>query len=185
MNLQINDDEIVISIVPILKPYLYSIAYGDDDDQFNKFFDFHNNVTMVRDFLIANAHYLTDNPVWKNIPNVDSATRQVLWEAEDLEEVLYARADNAAAGKEPDLDSHFKYLDGPYRDTFEYVPMKSYGPGRPSLLRLYAIKLERNRYVITGGGIKLSDKIQTSPGLKDCVMNDIRRARDYISCISV
>ena len=45
--------------------------------------------------------------------------------------------------------------------------MKSYGTGRPSFLRMYAIKLKNNLYVITGGGIKLADTIQDSPDLQN------------------
>ena len=117
----------------------------------------------------------------KNIPNIESATRQAIKEAEELEIFLEELALNSENNEIPDLDSHFKYLDGEFKNVYEYTPVKSYGPGRPSLLRLYAIKLAPNKYVITGGGIKLGDKIQTSPGIKDFVLKDIRRVRKYLT----
>lgn len=58
--------------------------------------------------------------------------------------------------------------------------MKSYGPNSPSLLRMYAIKMEDNVYLITGGGIKLADTIQNSPGLKDHVLQNIDRVKRYL-----
>jgi hypothetical protein len=58
--------------------------------------------------------------------------------------------------------------------------MKSYGTFRPSLLRIYAIKMEANTYLITGGGIKLADTIQNSPDLKDHILQDIDLVRDYL-----
>ena len=58
--------------------------------------------------------------------------------------------------------------------------MKSYGTGRPPLLRMYAIKMGKNEYLITGGGIKLADTIQNSPGLKDHVLQNIDRVRRWL-----
>lgn len=37
-----------------------------------------------------------------------------------------------------------------------------------------------NCYLITGGGIKLADTIQNSPGLKDHVINNIKFVRTYL-----
>ena len=62
----------------------------------------------------------------------------------------------------------------------EYIPMKSYGLGIPSLLRIYAIKIAANVYVITGGGIKLARTIQDSPGLKDSVIQGIDKVRSFL-----
>ena len=48
------------------------------------------------------------------------------------------------------------------------------------MLRLYAIKIETNVYLITGGGIKLADTIQNSPGLKDHVIQNIDLVRNWL-----
>ena len=69
--------------------------------------------------------------------------------------------------------------------VYEYIPMKSYGPGRPSFLRIYAIKLKNNLYVITGGGIKLADTIQNSPDLKDHVIKNIDKVRAWLKDIGI
>ena len=58
--------------------------------------------------------------------------------------------------------------------------MKSYGVSSPSLLRLYAIKLDSNCYLIVYGGIKLGDTIQNSPILKDKVFNKIDKVLNYL-----
>lgn len=58
--------------------------------------------------------------------------------------------------------------------------MKSYGTYRPSLLRIYAIKMKENEYLITGGGIKLADKTQNSPDLKDHVLQDIDKVITFL-----
>ena len=58
--------------------------------------------------------------------------------------------------------------------------MKSYGTIRPSLLRMYAIRLGTNMYLITGGGIKLADKIQNSPDLKEHALQNIDKVRRWL-----
>ena len=64
-------------------------------------------------------------------------------------------------------------ISGKYKCLWSLEPVKSYGPYSPSLLRLYAIKLDSNCYLIVYGGIKLGSTIQESPVLKDKVFNKI------------
>lgn len=71
-------------------------------------------------------------------------------------------------------------LSARYKYELEYPPMKSYGSGRPPLLRMYAIKIQPNCYLITGGGIKLADTIQNSPELKDHILQDIDKVRSWL-----
>lgn len=61
--------------------------------------------------------------------------------------------------------------------TYVRTPMKAYGPGDPSLLRLYAIKLSSNCYLITGGGIKYCKTMQESPEL----MAEIDKLKSVLS----
>jgi hypothetical protein len=41
-------------------------------------------------------------------------------------------------------------------------------------------KKSRNTYLVTGGGIKLADTIQNSPGLKDHVIQNLDRVRKFL-----
>ena len=63
--------------------------------------------------------------------------------------------------------------------------MNYYGTRRPSLIRLYAIKVDDNCFVITGGGIKLGATIQESPDLKDHVLLEIKIVREYLKTNSI
>lgn len=45
---------------------------------------------------------------------------------------------------------------------------------------MYAIKLDSNSYLITGGGIKLGDTIQNSPDLKDHVLQNIDKVKAWL-----
>ena len=50
----------------------------------------------------------------------------------------------------------------------------------PSFLRIYAIKIASNCYLIVDGGIKLTKKIQDAPELKDHVFKNIDKVIDYL-----
>lgn len=150
-----------------------------DENEFDRLFQLWNDVEFVTQFIHENVDYLKTS-YWQDILEPEDAARQVLDEAEALEDLFIKLNKNTESNKLPDYDSHFKYLEGKYKYELEWPPMKSYGTTRPSLLRLYAIKMEKNTYLITGGGIKLADTIQGSPDLKDHILQDIDRVRHYL-----
>lgn len=169
-----------MDIIAIFPPYIYSIKYDDkDENEYDRLFDEWNDVTSVLDFLMQHKDMLKAS-VWKKISEPELAARQVLDEAEALEQLFEELNLRTANGEEPDFDSHFHYLDGKYKFELEYEPMKSYGNERPSLLRMYAIKMDRNTYLITGGGIKLGASIQDSPDLQDHVIQNIDKVRTWL-----
>lgn len=169
-----------MKIVDIYPPFLYSIQYENaEEDEFERLFQQWNDVEYVVNFFEENKEMLSHS-IWVNVASPEEAARQVLKEAEELENLLIDLCENLSEGSTPDLDSHFKYLEGKYKYELEYVPMKSYGPIRPSLLRMYAIRFASNMYLITGGGIKLADTIQNSPDLKDHVLQNIDKVRSWL-----
>lgn len=175
-----------MEIIDIYPPYIYSIHYDDEEDcEYDRLFQLWNDVGYVVSFMTKNEAYL-QSPIWERIPEPEEAARQVLTEANELEIYFDTLNDNVSQGKKPDFDSHFKLLNGrKYEFELEYLPMKSYGLERPSLLRMYAIKLKPNIYIITGGGIKLTDSIQNSPDLQDHVLPNIDKVREFLksNCI--
>lgn len=169
-----------MEIFAIFPPYIYSIKYdNEEDNEFDRLFDEWNDITSVLNFLTQHKDMLKAS-VWKKVSEPELATKQVLDEAEALELLFEELNNHTSKGKEPDYDSHFHYLDGKYKFELEYEPMKSYGGSSPSLLRMYAIKMDRNTYLITGGGIKLGATIQESPGLQDHVIQNIDKVRTWL-----
>lgn len=169
-----------MEIIAIFPPYIYSIKYDDkEENEYDRLFDEWNDLTSILDFLMQHKEMLKAS-VWKKVSEPELAARQVLDEAEALELLFEELNRHTTNGKEPDFDSHFHYLDGKYKFELEYEPMKSYGDERPSLLRMYAIKMDRNTYLITDGGIKLGATIQESPGLKDHVIQNIDKVRTWL-----
>ena len=168
-----------MEIEEIYKPYIYSIKYdGQVLSEFDRLFDAWNDITEVVEFMRSHQEFL-NNPIWGERYIPESAARKVRDEAIELEKLFGELCNNADHGETPDFDSYFKFLGGKYQ-VYEYIPMKSYGTGRPSFLRMYAIKLKNNLYVITGGGIKLADKIQDSPDLQNHVIQNIDKVRAWL-----
>ena len=116
---------------------------------------------------------------------MEELAAQIRDEAEELEELFDELNVNSIKGIDPNFSSHFHFLDGEYKYCLEWIPMKSYGTRRPSLIRLYAIKVDDNCFVITGGGIKLGATIQESPDLKDHVLLEIKIVREYLKTNSI
>lgn len=169
-----------MEITNIYPPYIYSVQYGDkDDNEFDRLFNLWNDVSYVVQFIEENKEFLKAD-VWQFTPEPEDAASQVLTEAQALETLFDTLYNNTKKDKKPDFDSHFHYLEGKYKYELEWPPMKLYGTVRPSLLRLYAIKMKQNVYLITGGGIKLADTIQNSPGLKEHVLKNIDKVRAFL-----
>lgn len=62
--------------------------------------------------------------------------------------------------------------------------MKAYGTQNPSLLRLYAIKLKSNCYLLTGGGIKYCRKMNESPDLQNEI-EKIKKVRSFLQGLGI
>jgi hypothetical protein len=170
-----------LEIVSIYPPYIYSIQYDDEEEnEFDRLFQQWNNMDYVTQFFDTYLEFLR-SPIWQNISEPEDAARQVIQEATDLEDLFEELYENTINGIENrDFDSHFHYLDGKYKYEMKCPPMKSYGTNRPSLLRIYAIKMKTNTYLITGGGIKLADTIQNSPDLKNHILQNIDKVKDFL-----
>lgn len=169
-----------MEIEAIYPPYIYSIKYdGQTLNELDRLLEEWRDLDRLTDFFEVNMNYLKTE-TWSTISEPETAIFQVTEEADNLEIRLREIFENTRKNKQPDFDSHFKFLDGKYKFEFEYVPMKSYGTHTPSFIRLYAIKMDTNKYIITGGGIKLCRTIQESPDLKDHVIQNIDAVRSWL-----
>lgn len=166
-----------MDIREIYKGCLYSIKFDEaDTDEYSRVINLWKDLDYLVEFFKANAKEV-DQPFWREVglspdkPLVSA--ERVASEAIVLASHIRDLAQNAADGKIPDFEDFFHPLGGKYSYVRELEPHKSYGTFNPSLLRLYAIRLERNVYLIVFGGIKLGSAIQNSPGLKEQVFNRI------------
>ena len=166
-----------MEIREIYKGYLYSIKFDEaDTDEYSRVLKLWKDLDYLVDFFKENANHI-DQPFWKKVglnpENPYNSAERVASESIMLAAYIRDLARNASNGDLPDFENFFRPLGGKYTYLREFEPHKSYGTFKPSLLRLYAIKFDRNVYLIIFGGIKLGRSIQESPGLKEQVFNKI------------
>ena len=91
------------------------------------------------------------------ITRTRDAVKRTIREATILKQRL---VDFAESKNEDNLDELFTPLNNGI-EQHEYQEHKAYGPEHKSWLRVYAIRISENRYVITGGAIKLTPTMNT------------------------
>ncbi|MBO5407263.1 MAG: hypothetical protein J6A27_07115 [Bacteroidales bacterium] len=173
-----------MEVVRIYGEWLYSIQFDEEDlNEYVRIFKQWHNLDYLEKFFCDNAEYI-DSPFWKNAglhpDEPEISAQRVLDEANGLEEYICKLVENMNLGIKPDFDEYFHFLGGKYKCLWTLEPMKSYGTGNPSLLRLYAIKIDKNCYLIVCGGIKLGTTIQNSPVLKDEVFKKIDKVLQFL-----
>lgn len=176
--------EIKVEIVEVYKDWLYSISFDEEDlNEYHRVFrEWHDLDYLVRFF--SEHRDFVDSDFWKNAgldpDNPEQSAERVINEADNLETYIGQLVANCSNGVKPDFDEYFHFLGGKYKCLWSLEPVKSYGTDSPSLLRLYAIKIDANCYLIVYGGIKLGDTIQNSPVLKDKVFSKIDSVMSFL-----
>ncbi|MCL4484683.1 MAG: hypothetical protein M1445_19070 [Bacteroidetes bacterium] len=136
-----------MEIVPIFDAHLYSFKYPEEEfDELERLFDEWNDFELLRKFFEENSKDLKYYQL-----EVDDAIIETRKEAAGLRKKLI----DLSSQKIPDLDSIFVNLDDNESRTIELAKQKS----KRRWLRLYALRIDANTYVITGGAIKLTHKM--------------------------
>jgi hypothetical protein len=131
---------------------LWSIQFdGEPLNAFEKFFDLMGDLEWLHRFFVSNKADLYSGHFGQ--VTIDSAAARTMDEAEEMEDILN---DYLEMGHRSDdsLQHFFKPL-----NNFEYsiaVHQKSKARIRNGWLRLYAIRLAENCFLVTGGAIKLT-----------------------------
>ena len=168
----------------VVNGWLYSVCYpehkigGEPADIIKILFDRWTDPEYLLEFFKRHASDLA-NVFWKGI-TIDQAIKQVLGEVERLEELLWA-----IETKQPG------YEDKTFRDVFKPLHKNIYSlnwnneqfrkarPDLPdSMLRIYAIELGDGSFVITGGVIKLTEKMVGDQF--EIEIKNLNRVRDYL-----
>ncbi|WP_232319749.1 hypothetical protein [Prosthecochloris sp. HL-130-GSB] len=142
-------------------PAIYSVHYDQESShELDRLFDAWSDVEYLQAFFEENKDDLCGG--YYACMSVDKAVERTLDDAESLEDYLEELTEEASYNPQQALESLFE----PLRDTdfrlvrFQESKVKRCGFKRSTWLRLYAIRINSNRYVITGGAIKLTKKMQ-------------------------
>jgi hypothetical protein len=125
---------------------------GRIQNEFDYFFDLMNNVEYLHNFFEKNKTDLMSGFFGKM--TTGDAVLRTLEEVEEMENALYNYTERGFSGNGNCLQHLFKPL-----NNYEYAicsHQKSKARLKRGWLRMYALRLEPNCYLITGGAIKLT-----------------------------
>lgn len=157
-----------MKIVNIFAYRLFAFHYdGEEDNEYSKLLDLWTDTEYVRDFLIENE---ADIPANKTRRQFVEYIRE---DAIHIDEQLIKITES----DDESLSNFFRPL---HNSEFQ-LKVLSLQKGRQHSLRLYAVKIDKDTFVITGGAIKLplhhlmEDRAHTREELKK-----LNNAKDYL-----
>ena len=145
---------------------LYTIQHdGESQDEYDKLFDFWDDTEKIFEYLKSNKAYLETE--YFESETIDSIERKIARESFELSRLL---DEDYGPGKKQKLESLFRPLKDheyklpPYQDTKAVIKNARDFP-RP-VLRIYAVRISENTFVISGGAIKLVHRMEDHPDTK-------------------
>lgn len=166
----------ILRFVTVIDNALYSIQWtGDDEHSLDAMASALTDVEYIHSYFEDHATGLEFYKMSK-----ESAILKTAREANEIVNELYEMAQNSLEGIEPDLDEVFRPLhrQEAYRHPRYYTDYKLNGVEAP-WVRLYAVRLDENMYVITGFGIKLVKQMHEDD-LLVLELNKLKDATEYL-----
>ena len=143
----------IISTFAVVEDSLFSVQYESETiHEFAKCFELWNDPIYLREFFEQHIEDLS-NPFWNGV-TIEQAIIKTRDDAKTLEEDLLYIAETGKTERLETLSTLFEPLSKGIIE--EYEKDKAKGLRKPSWLRIYAIRIEANYYVISGGAIKLT-----------------------------
>jgi len=159
-------------IVPIFAVRLNAFHYDQEDfDEVRRLFRDWQDPEFLEDFLTQNLQDLQSG--FFGSITVERAITSTRAEAIRLEKELK----NLSENQHESLDNIFEPLDN-YTDD-DFSRSKAKGDRQKSWLRIYALKIDSNVYVVTGGAIKLTRSMQERDHTNR-ELQKFERCRDYL-----
>lgn len=178
----------LIDTFEILEGVLYAAVFDktsyEEVNEFRRLINQWTDRDYLADYFIRNQEKLQSR-FWNEMINGDPAvnveiTKAINWtieEASEFEEEILKLASGTEKGKT--LDDIFKPLHKEIRKESDNAEFKAYGIYENSWLRFYAIRHSENLYFISGGGIKLTQKMHESEDL-DLELIKLQKVYNYL-----
>lgn len=155
-----------MKIVCIFAEKLFAFHYQNERlDEYGRLLGLWNDPEYILDFAEKNEQYLNKRGL-----SIDNFIEQILTDVEILEEnLLYYKNERCK------IDTCFQ----PLYDQ-EYRPkILSFQKKKCKYLRLYAIRIDENCFVITGGAIKLTQTMQEHPDTTN-ELEKLNQCKNYL-----
>jgi hypothetical protein len=161
-----------VKIVRIFGKHLYSFKFKNKKNEYERIFDYWSDIEQLEEFFETNKNNL-DRQFWGNI-SVEEAVLQTVYEAQLLEDKLRALSKQINTTKEG-LETLFRPLD----DLQIQIDCLNKSKAKKKWLRIYALRIEKDVYVVTGGAIKLTHKMEEKKHTRD-ELHKIEKCRNYL-----
>ena len=150
----------ISTIFAIKKLVLYSVVYDNNTMEFKRLFDnWIKDLEYLENFFEENKNDLQKDSFYGEI-TVEDAIERTRRNAIHLRKKFYAIA-NGQHSIHADLQAIFRPL---HNNEYQLKPL-SKEKSKNDWLRIYAIRISENTYVISGGAIKLTLEMNTRPHL--------------------
>lgn len=157
------------AITTIIENSLYAVEYNNTgNDEFHNLFENWSDVEYLEAFFEKHKSDL-QRDFYNNIP-IEDAIIQTINEAEKLEQQLIEIAEKGKTYAVHSLQTLFKPLYNYEKAIYpipEHQKSKAYGSDFKSWLRIYAIRIEENTFIVTGGAIKLTETMNDREHLQN------------------
>ncbi len=167
-----------MKIRPIFADRLLAFVHDDQTDEFERLFDCWQDPEFLNDFFIENESDLKSGFFEEDI-TIKAAIFRTRNEAKKLEKKLIDLSTN----ENYSLNSIFKPLNREIRFG-KFEKTKAYGELRNSWLRIYALKIDSGIYIVTGGAIKLTQRMSDRAHTQ-LELNKMQRCLDYLKEIGI
>ncbi|MCU7522387.1 MAG: hypothetical protein HF312_19390 [Ignavibacteria bacterium] len=165
-----------ISIFELENQSLFAVKYnGDPENIFTTLFDRWQDIEYLEEFFNKNLDDLTRG-FYRNF-SVEEALFRTRQDAKELEK-QFLKIKNG----EPDaksVNSFFRPLVNAAYKAADLQKTKAYGVLERSWIRLYAIKVSDNCFIVTGGAIKLTHRMEERTHTQE-ELDKLDRCRDFL-----
>lgn len=173
----------IIDTFVIIQESLYSVLFdtelgavdengeiipNEELHEFNRLFDFWNDANRLRAFFENNLNDLNQD-YWEGI-TIDEAIRKTRNEAKKLKSIILEYALKGKTEKSYNLSIIFKPLtDGKFEKKLEKDKVRL--NESKAWLRIYAIRIDKNFFMICGGAIKLRETLND----RDYLLQELKK----------
>lgn len=155
-----------MNIVSIFANKLFAFHYDDEDeDELSRLLNLWNDTFYLNEFLEKNKADIPQDE------NINQLPFKILSFANEIDDKL----DELSNNNKSQLEEFFAPLDNQEYHEVELSKQK----GRKNYLRIYALKIDENCYVITGGAIKFTHLMEQREHTNQELIK-INRCRDYL-----
>ena len=175
INLQVD----IMEIVSIFGDRLFAFKYPEEtEDEFSRLFDLWNDTEYLEEFFETHLKDLQSG-YWGKI-DVEEAILDTLDYAKQFEKVLIELSYENEQQQLNGLESVFKPL-----SNYSYI-LRGFDKSKAidNWLRLYALRVDKNVYIVTGGAIKLTQKMQDRDHTNN-ELGKLNRCRNYLLDIGI